>query len=151
MERGGDVCDNTSLLWTPLLLIITTVGRERAYGLKVDWFAGWPASLSAQTTQGIDKNTTWQMADGRRRRLKSKLRGGKNKTNGEKNTISSPFLNEGCAANKRESNPFKRRKARLGYSGSTLISSRLDMLFCHIQSGRERQEGCRLKCITLVS
>lgn len=155
----GDGCDNTSLLWTPLLLIIATGGRERAQRLEQDWCVAWHASLSrtlnaaeisAQTTMNrpqCDKNTTWQMADGRRWRLESKLHRGKKK----KNTIFSPFLNEGCAANKHENNPFKRRKARLGYSGSAQISFRLDMLFCHIQSSKERQEGCRLECSALVS
>lgn len=105
--------------------------------------------ISARTTRGIGPRVTktqlgkWLMGDA----------GDLNQSGAvaKKNTISSPFLNEGCAANKHESNPFKRRKARLGYSGSTQISSRLDMLFCHIQSGKERQEGCRLKCSTLVS
>lgn len=48
VERGGDGCDNTSLVWTPLLLIITTVGRERAQCLKLDWLAHVSLTLSTR-------------------------------------------------------------------------------------------------------
>lgn len=109
--------------------------------------------ICAQTTRGAGPRAAktqlgkWLMGDGDDLNQSCVVAEKKKK----KHTISSSFLNEGCAANKHESNLFKRHKARLGYSGSTQISSRLDMLFCHIQSGRERQEGCRLKWSTLVS
>lgn len=154
----GDGCDNTSLLWTPPLLIITTGGGDCAQRLELDWSAAWHASLSHFERGGdIRSNNARNRPRVTKTQLGKWLMGDAGDLNQscavakKKNTISSSFLNEGCAANKHESNPFKRRKARLGYSGSTQISSRLDMLFCHIQSGKERQEGCRLKCRALVS
>lgn len=63
----GAGCDNTSLLWTSLLLIITTGGRERAQRLEKDLGmrlgTRLPRTFTAveiptQTTRGIDPRVT---------------------------------------------------------------------------------------------
>lgn len=56
----GGGCDNTSLLWTQLSLIITTVGGEHAPRLQPDWFAAWRVSLRPPCDKKHNLATGWR-------------------------------------------------------------------------------------------
>ena len=56
------------------------------------------------------------------------------------------FISEGCEVNQQAYNPVEHNKARLVHSGSTPISSRLDILFCK----KKNKRGRYLKFCVLV-